>query len=425
MNAIHVIEGGITAPKGFAAAGAHVGLRRKRKDLALIVSEKSAACAAVFTTNAIKGAPILWNKEVLSGTDHVRAIVVNSAYANSGTGQPGLAHAKQMAQTTAGCLGLSPDEVLVASTGIIGIHLPIDVITAGIAHTAPLLDNTMESGTYAAEAITTTDTFIKQMAVEFEVNGAKVTVGAMAKGSGMVHPNMATTLGFLTTDLAIAPELLKKALSSVIVDTFNMISVDGDTSTNDMVVLLANGLADNPSIESEDDEYELFVHVLQMMLTQLAKSVARDGEGASKLIEVIVSGTDTVDDARKCARAVVASTLVKAAVFAEDANWGRIVAALGNAGVAIEYDKLSISMFGNGLHVPLLLDGMPYWMDESICRSALQSNEVRFVICAGESQHQATAWGCDLTYDYIKKNGNYRAGQLTAKVGLVKEEGVA
>lgn len=425
MKAIHVIEGGITAPKGFAAAGAHVGLRRKRRDLALIVSEKPAGCAAVFTTNAIKGAPILWNKEVLSGTDHVRAIVVNSAYANSGTGQPGFGHAKQMALTTANCLGLSPDQVLVASTGIIGIHLPIDVVTAGIASTAPQLACTMESGTDAAEAITTTDTFIKQMAVQFDVNGTAVIVGAMAKGSGMVHPNMATTLGFLTTDLAIAPALLKKALSTVIVDTFNMISVDGDTSTNDMVVLLANGLAGNPVIEEENEQYELFVHVLQRMLTQLAKSVARDGEGASKLIEVIVSGPDSMEDARKCARAVVASTLVKAAVFAEDANWGRIVAALGKAGVAIDYEKLSISMFGNGLHVPLLLDGMPYWVDESMCRAALQSDEVRFVICAGDSQHQATAWGCDLTYEYIRKNGNYRAGQLTGKVGLVQEEGVA
>ncbi len=432
---IEKIDGGITAPQGFSAAGVHVGLRRKRKDLALIVSETSATCAAVFTTNVMKGAPIVWNHEVLQKRDTVRAIVVNSAYANSGTGVPGLIHARTMAETTAECLNLESEEVLVASTGLIGVHLPIEIVKTGIKSTAAQIGSDRSSGTSAAEAITTTDTFLKQMAVQFEIDGKMVTMGAMAKGSGMVHPNMATTLGFITTDLSISAALLKKALSEIIAETFNMISVDGDTSTNDMVVILANGLAGNATINEETAEYALFHQALKMVALHLARSVAMDGEGATKLIEVTVSGAASIIDARKLARGVVASSLVKAAVFAEDANWGRIVAALGSAGVQFEYTSLSIWMSSNETEVPLLLDGMPYWLDESLCRQVLGASEVKFRISIGEGDSSATAWGCDLTYDYIRKNGNYRAGQLlnssyrevpmTARVELIKQEDVA
>jgi glutamate N-acetyltransferase / amino-acid N-acetyltransferase len=441
-KAIYIIEGGVTSPAGFSAAGVHVGLRRKRRDLALLVSETDADCAAVFTTNVIKGAPIIWNREVLKKGSKIKAVVVNSAYANSGTGVPGLCHAREMAETTADCLNVESGQVLVASTGLIGVHLPIDTVKAGIKTTATYLGSNPENGTHAAEAITTTDTFIKQMAVQLEIDGKIVTLGAMAKGSGMVHPNMATTLGFLTTDLAIDASLLQKALSATIVDTFNMISVDGDTSTNDMVVIMANGLAGNAAITAEDENYNLFVQALHMVLMDMAKSVARDGEGSTKLIQVKLSGAETVEDARKLAKSVVASNLVKAAVFAEDANWGRIVAALGSAGVEFEYENLSIMMSSpddeNG-ELPLLVDGMPYWLDESLCREVLAAKEVTFRIIVGKGSAEAIAFGCDLTYDYIRKNGNYRAGQmlnqmlagasrdvqLAPKVEYVKQEGVA
>lgn len=429
---ITIVEGGVTAAKGFLAAGAHIGLRRKRKDLALLVSSTPATCAAVFTTNVMKGAPIIWNTGVLNNGHLIKAIVINSAYANSATGAPGIAHAKEMAATTADCLNMNPKEVLVASTGVIGVHLPIELVKAGICSTAPKLKADLPSGTNAAEAITTTDTYLKQMAVKFQIDGKEITLGAMAKGSGMVHPNMATTLGFLTTDLAIEAPLLQKALKEVIAETFNMISVDGDTSTNDMVAIMANGLAGNTPVSTENEDYNLFLQALKLVALHMARAVAADGEGATKLIEVKVTGAETVSNARKLAKAVVASNLVKTAVFAEDANWGRIVAALGSSGVEFDYNLLSISISSSLGETPLLIDGMPYWLDESLCKQTLSDSEIHICIEVGLGAHTATAWGCDLSYEYIRKNGNYRANQqlnssksnVVPKVELL-EEGVA
>lgn len=404
-----VIQGGVTAAKGFAAAGAHVGLRRKRKDLALLVSQEPCHFAAVFTTSTAKGAPILWNQEVVERGGKVQAVVVNSANANSCTGYPGFLHARQMAETTASCLGLAAHDVLVASTGIIGMPLPIEQVKAGIKQTAPLLGISLENGSNAAEAITTTDSFIKQMAVQFEIGGSVVTMGAMAKGSGMVHPNMATMLSFITTDLAIAPALLRKALKESVDSTYNMISVDGDTSTNDMVVILSNGLARNETICQEGAEYELFVAVLNHINTTLAKYIASDGEGATKLIEVTVHGAETVEAARKLARHVVASNLVKTAFFAQDPNWGRIIAAMGSSCVPFNPETLDVTMGGGGAEVGLLLDGTPFWLDEDECMSVLKSDEIAVEIDLNMGDCSATSWGCDLGYEYIRKNGNYRA----------------
>lgn len=431
---IQVIDGGVTSAIGFTACGLHVGLRRKRKDLALVMSEVPAVCAAAFTTNLMKGAPIVWNQQVLEKRSEIRAIVVNSAYANSGTGVPGIVHAGEMAATTANCLGLETEEVLVASTGLIGVHLPIEIVKAGIRAAAPHLAADRASATAAAEAITTTDTFLKQMAVSFEIGGKPVTLGAMAKGSGMVHPNMATTLGFLTTDLCITAEMLNKALQEVIAETFNMVSVDGDTSTNDMVVVLANGASQNQVIAEESEDYNIFLQALKLVMRHLARSIAQDGEGATKLIEVTVSGAVCLGDARKLAKSVITSNLVKAAVFAEDANWGRIVAALGSSGACFDYNALSISISSTQGRVPLLVEGMPYWLDDQLCRQILAAKEVQIDVIVGQTGYAATAWGCDLTYDYIRKNGNYRASQnLTGHreqghnqmMEILKPEGVA
>lgn len=429
MENFEIIQGGVTSPKGFKAAGAHVGLRRKRKDLALLLSETPCDYSAVFTTNTAKGAPILWNKEVVASGKKVRALVVNSGNANSCTGYPGLVHAKQMAETTATCFSLEPHEVLVASTGIIGVPLQIDKVKAGIRTVASILTASQESGTMAAEAITTTDNFIKQMALQFEVDGTMVTMGAMAKGSGMVHPNMATMLSFITTDLAIAPHLLEKAFKGSVSKTYNMISIDGDTSTNDMSAILANGMAGNAAITEENADYELFVSALHYMNTYLAKQIARDGEGASKLIEVTVCGATTQEDADKLARIVVSSNLVKTAFFAQDANWGRIVAAMGSSGLAFDENKLNLYMSGTAgdgeeLEVCLLLDGTPYWTDDSICKAVLSENEIKVKIELNMGEYSATSWGCDLTYEYIRKNGNYKNAYV-ADLAANAKEGVA
>jgi glutamate N-acetyltransferase/amino-acid N-acetyltransferase len=405
---IELIQGGITSANGFQSAGMHIGLRRKRKDLAIVFSEKPCDWAATFTTNTVKAAPVLWNKDLLEAGAKTRAIVVNSAIANSCTGLAGQQHTKEMAETTAACLGLQPSEVLVASTGVIGVHLPIKMVTTGIKATAPFLSSTFESAGNAAEAITTTDSFVKQAAVQFKIDGKLITLGAMAKGSGMVHPNMATMLSFIATDLNIEQTLLQKALSQSVPKTYNMISVDGDSSTNDMVLLLANGLAGNKRICDEGEEFQYLVEGLDLLNTHLAKAIASDGEGASKLIEVSVSGAKSVEDARKLARHVISSNLVKISFFANDANWGRIVAAMGASGVEFDFDKIELSMSSGHSHLPLLVDGMAYWTDEKNERAVLAGTEVKILVHLGEGDSTATAWGCDLTHDYIDKSGKYR-----------------
>jgi glutamate N-acetyltransferase/amino-acid N-acetyltransferase len=408
-------EGGITSPAGFYAAGAHIGLRKKRKDLALVYSIKPCDWAGTFTTSSIKAAPVMWNSNLRDKGGKVQAIVVNSAVANSCTGTVGYQHAQEMAQTTAECFNLEPEQVLVSSTGVIGTYLPIAKVKAGIASTAPLISTSSKSANDAAQAITTTDTFLKHCTVTFKADDKFITLGAMAKGSGMVHPNMATMLSFITTDLDIDQALLQKALSASVSTTYNMICVDGDRSTNDMVLILANGMAGNKRISEENSDYAAFVEALQLLNVNLSRTIASDGEGASKLLEVTVSGASTQEDAQKLALHVVKSSLVKVAFFAEDANWGRIVAAMGAAGVDFELEKLGLTVASEETELPLLLDGMPFWIDEVNHKEVLSHGELKIAITIGDGPFASTAWGCDLTYSYIDKSGNYRRLQQMEK----------
>jgi glutamate N-acetyltransferase/amino-acid acetyltransferase len=417
---IRFIEGGVTAAQGFQAAGDHVGLKRKRKDLAILAADVACEVAATFTTNTAKAAPILWNKPIIEGGGTVKALVINSGNANSCTGAQGIEHAKQMAETTAACLGFQTEEILVSSTGIIGVPLPIEAVCNGIEIVSQQIGPTADCGTKAAEAIMTTDSFIKQAGVQFHIDGKLITIGAMAKGSGMVHPNMATMLSFLTTDLNITKQLLQKALSATVGTTYNMISVDGDTSTNDMVILFASGLAQNELIATEDENYQIFFQALNMLNEHLAKEIASDGEGASKLIEVKVTSAPSLDAAKTLARAVVSSNLVKAAFYANDPNWGRIIAAMGASGISFEMNTLSIDIESINAKTCLLNHGVPCWIEEGQSNEILSSDKIKVVIDLAAGTHFAKAWGCDLTHEYIKNNSKYKSTHLVlAKAGVV------
>lgn len=400
------IPGGITAVPGFKASGIHAGLKRVRKDIALIVSDVPAVGAGVFTSNKVKAAPLLFDMEQLK-YPFFKAIVVNSGNANACTGEQGLADAKAMAVKTAEVVGCQTEEVLVSSTGVIGVKMPMEKVLKGIEKAAQELSS--EGGSFAAEAIMTTDTFPKEISFKFVVDGQEISLGAMAKGSGMIHPNMGTMLGFITTDLAIDKELLQEALIKVTEKTFNMITVDGDTSTNDMVLILANGLAGNKPINSKEDPgYESFCEALNYACTFLAKEIARDGEGASKLLTVEVRSALTEQDARMAAKAVCSSSLVKTALFGEDANWGRIIAALGYSGAELDPNNVDIwikSQAGEE-QVAAKGEGLPF--DEEKARRILEEEEVFFIVELNMGKETATAWGCDLSYDYVKINGSYR-----------------
>ena len=400
--------GGITSPLGFKAAGDFVGIKKNGKaDLSLLWSEVPAMCAAVFTTNIVKAAPILWNQKVLKDRPIVQGIVINSGNANACTGEQGMHDAEAMAAVFALQMGVSARDILVSSTGVIGVKLPIDIVTAGIKTISARLAVT--GGADAARAIMTTDTYAKQTASSFTTSDGKVvTVGAMAKGSGMIHPNMATMLGFITTDFNISPVLLDKALKQSAAQTFNMISVDGDTSTNDMVAILANGQAANKLVATEGDDYAAFCLVLNEVNTVIAKSIVRDGEGATKFLEVQVNGADTVENARKMARAVTSSTLVKAAFFGEDANWGRILCAMGYSGVTFPPDRVSISIESAGGKLDLMKDGEPAVLDEERAKKVLAEKQIVVGIALKNGDCGGTAWGCDLSYEYVRINGAYR-----------------
>jgi glutamate N-acetyltransferase / amino-acid N-acetyltransferase len=405
---------GVTAPKGFLAAGAFVGIKKKngkeKKDLALIFSEVPAHAACVFTTNVVKAACILYNQEIVGKEAPIaQGIVVNSGNANACTGELGMVHTKEMAEAFAQSLGIQANQVLVASTGVIGVPLPIETVKNGIKEMSNSLSSLEKSGNDAAQAIMTTDCFAKEISLEVEIGGKIVTIGGMAKGSGMIHPNMATMLGFITTDANISPALLKQALKESNDKTFNMISVDGDTSTNDMLAILANGLAENPTIDQPGPDYELFVEALESVNRFLAKAIARDGEGATKLLEVIVQGAATVQDAQKLARSVVSSNLTKAAFFGQDANWGRVLCALGYAGVNFDPMKVSIEFFSQAGLISLMHKGEPIKFDEDFALSILKEKEIKVLVTMGEGDAQATAWGCDLSYDYVRINGSYRS----------------
>lgn len=396
------ISGGVAAPRGFLAAGVSAGIKYKeKKDIALIFSEAPAAAAGVFTTNRVKAAPVLLSmSRVAKGT--AQAIVANSGNANACNGENGLRDARAMAEETARLLNISPGHVLVASTGVIGQPLPMERILPGIAAAAAALSR--DGGPAAAEAILTTDTEPKEAAVRFTLGEKEVRAGAIAKGSGMIHPELATMLCFVTTDAAVTPECLQKILRHAVDRSFNMLTVDGDTSTNDTVLVLANGMAGNPVIADEGEEYRVLRDRITELCIHLAKAIARDGEGATKLLEVRVVNAAAEKDARRAARAIARSNLVKAAVFGQDANWGRILCAAGYSGA--EFDPEKVDIFLNGL--PVARNGCPLPFSEEEASRALAAATVEILVDFKAGPFQATAWGCDLTYDYVRINAHYR-----------------
>jgi glutamate N-acetyltransferase/amino-acid N-acetyltransferase len=402
---MNFINGGVCAPKGFKASGLHCGIRKNqsKKDLALIVSEKRAAAAAVYTTNLVKGAPITVTKENLSD-GYARAIICNSGNANT-CNPGGVEIAKETCLLIAKQLDISPSDVIIASTGVIGQVLDITPIKNAIpALCEKLGDNSVD----AAHAIMTTDTALKELAVSFKIDGRECRLGGIDKGSGMIHPNMATMLAFLTTDVAITPQMLQKALSADVTDSFNMISIDGDTSTNDMVAVLANGMAGNTIIDTEGKAFDTFKAALATVTKKLSKMIAADGEGATKLIECVVQGAADNENAKIIAKSVICSSLVKAAMFGADANWGRILCAIGYSGAKVNINKVQVSFISNKGSVTVCKDGVGVPFSEEEAKEILLSKEIIIDILLEEGEGTATAWGCDLTYDYVKINGDYR-----------------
>lgn len=407
-----VIEGSVTAAKGFRAAGNAVGIKGKiteKKDLALIASDVPATAAAAFTTNVVKATSVLRNMEIMESGVKINGIAVNSGNANACTGEEGVKSNKEMAQCFASLLGVDENTVLTASTGVIGAVFPIETVKEGIKNTFPMLGYDRNNALMAAEAIMTTDTYSKEVAVEFELGGKTVRMGGMAKGSGMICPNMATMLSFITTDADISAELLNKALKEDIKSTYNMVSVDGDTSTNDTVVVLANGLAGNDKVTEEGADYDTFKEALHYVNERLAKNLVRDGEGATKFMEVNVEGAATYEDAKTMAKSVVKSSLFKAAVFGEDANWGRVLCAMGYSGVKFDPNKVDIVFASSAGSILLMDKGTPIVFDEDKAKMILSEKEIQVNIKISEGNEKATAWGCDLSYEYVRINGDYRS----------------
>lgn len=409
-DVMQIIEGGVTAVNGFAAASAAAGIKyQNRTDMALVFSKVPAVVAGTFTTNVVKAAPVKWDMQIVKECEKAQAVVLNSGIANACTSKEGELANEAMAQAVAVELGIPVKAVLTASTGVIGVQLPVDKITAGAKPLVKDLGEDLEAGNRAAKAIMTTDTISKEVAVKFTLGGKTVTMGGMSKGSGMIHPNMATMLGVITTDAAISKEMLQKALSADVKDTYNMISVDRDTSTNDTVLLFANGLAGNPVIDCENKEYETFCKALHLVNKTLAKRMAGDGEGATKLLEVTVSGAKTKEDARLLSKSVISSNLVKTAVFGNDANWGRILCALGYAGVDFDPEKVDLFIESVSGKLQLTKNGITTNFDEEMASKILSDKEVTAICDIHQGEASATAWGCDLTYDYVKINGDYRS----------------
>lgn len=409
MTKYNKINGAIIAPQGFEAAGIRTGVKRRRKDLAIIYTKKPAVAAGVYTTNVVKAAPLLVTKDIVEKATPINAVIINSGNANACTGAQGLTNAWEMVEKTQKALNLPARSVLVASTGVIGVQLQMDKILDGIEEIVTQLGTCEQSALNAAEGIMTTDTFVKGVAYEFEISGKTVKIGAIAKGSGMIHPNMGTMLGFVTTDAVISKELLQKALSESTKNTYNMISVDGDTSTNDMVVVLANGCAQNKPIESENSsDYKTFAQALDMVNKHLAKQIVLDGEGATKFLEVNIKGAKDEKSAKILAKSVITSNLVKTAFFGEDANWGRILAALGYSGVEFNPDGVSIEFFAQDKTLLLMKDGTPLEFDEDEAHELLKNKEITINVYMSDGESTASAWGCDLSYEYVRINGEYR-----------------
>lgn len=404
------ISGGVTVAKGYEAAGYEANIKyQDRKDMALIYSTEPAAVAGVFTTNVVKAACVMWDKEIVAHSSAARAVVVNSGVANACTGAQGYEYCKETASAASNALNIKADEVLIASTGVIGMQLPIEKIVRGIEGLAKIKNSSNVNAHDAAKAIMTTDTFSKEVAVEFMIQGKTVRMGAMCKGSGMIHPNMCTMLGFVTTDLAISKELLQEALLETVEDTYNMVSVDGDTSTNDTVLLMANGLALNETIVEKDSDYYIFKEALLYVNTKLAKMLAKDGEGATILFETKVEGADTLENAKKLAKSVVCSSLTKAAMFGHDANWGRVLCAMGYSGADFNPDKVDLFFESKAGKIQIFKEGVATDYSEEVATNILSQNEVTVHIHMNIGNQSATAWGCDLSYDYVKINADYRS----------------
>lgn len=404
------IEGGVTAAKGFEAAGVQAQIKyQERKDMALLYSKSPCAAAGVFTSNVVKAAPVLWDKAVVAGGGPVHAVVMNAGIANACTGEQGENDCRETASAAAEELGLLKEAVLVASTGVIGMQLPMDRIKAGIVQLAKEKQEGLAAGQMAAEAIMTTDTVSKQAAVEVTIGGKTVTVGGMCKGSGMIHPNMCTMLAFVTTDVDISRELLQEALKEDVQDTFNMVSVDGDTSTNDTLLVLANAMAGNPKITEKNEDYRLFAEALHQVNEMLAKKIAGDGEGATALFETRVIHAASKEEARKLAKSVICSSLTKAAIYGHDANWGRILCALGYSGVSFLPDKVELFFESAAGRIAIYRDGVAADYSETKATQILSEPEVRVIVDMKAGSFEATAWGCDLTYDYVKINADYRS----------------
>lgn len=407
---MNYIEGGVTAAKGFCCASTAAGIRYKdRTDMALIYSEKPCAAAGTFTTNIVKAAPVKWDQEIVYHSPSAQAVVINAGIANACTGAEGYGYCKATADAAAEILGIPADSVLVASTGVIGMQIPIDRIVAGVKAMAPVLDGSLESGTASARAIMTTDTKKKEVAVCVELGGKTVTIGGMCKGSGMIHPNMCTMLGFVTTDAAISKEMLQAALSEDVKDTYNMVSVDGDTSTNDTVLLLANGMAGNPEITEKNQDYETFKAALHYVNETLAKKIAGDGEGCTALFEVKVIGAATKEQAVTLSKSVITSSLTKAAIFGHDANWGRILCAMGYSGAQFDPDKVDLFFESAAGRLQIIENGVAVDYSEEEAAKILSEPEVTAIADIKMGDASATAWGCDLTFDYVKINADYRS----------------
>uniref|UniRef100_UPI003FEFD1EB bifunctional glutamate N-acetyltransferase/amino-acid acetyltransferase ArgJ n=1 Tax=Eisenbergiella sp. TaxID=1924109 RepID=UPI003FEFD1EB len=407
---MEIITGGVTAAKGFLAAGVEAGIKyQNRKDMAMVYSKTPCRAAGVFTTNVVKAAPVLWDKEVVESEWEAQAIVVNSGIANACTGKLGYEYCRETAGAAADALEISPQSVLICSTGVIGMQLPMEKMTEGVRMLAKAIKPGEEAGTDAAKAIMTTDTRNKQVAVKVTIGGKEVTIGGMCKGSGMIHPNMCTMLAFVTTDVNISKKLLQEALSADVQDTFNMVSVDGDTSTNDTLLVLANGQAGNHEITEKGADYDTFVEALHYVNETLAKKIAGDGEGATALFEVKVIHADNKEDAKTLAKSVITSSLTKAALFGHDANWGRILCALGYSGAKFDPEAIELYLESSAGKILIFKDGMAADYSEEEATRILSCSEVTALVDMKKGEAEATAWGCDLTYDYVKINADYRS----------------
>lgn len=404
------IDGGVCASKGFKASGVYCGIKEtenKKNDIALVVSDVMCNAAAVYTQNKVKGAPIVVTKRNLEATGgKAQAVIVNSKNANT-CNADGEEKAEKMCQLAANALNLKPEEVIVASTGVIGQILPIEPIERAIPKL--ILGLCVCGNEDAATAIMTTDTVKKEVAVEFEIDGKVCHLGGMAKGSGMIHPNMATTLNFITTDCTVSRDMLQKALSEVVKITYNCLSVDGDQSTNDMVALMSNGLAENIEITEPNADFEVFKQALYIVMMNMTRMLAKDGEGATKLLECTVSGAKDLDSAITVAKSVICSPLFKCAMFGSDANWGRILCAVGYTDAEFDINKVDVSLASNAGEICVCKDGAGIEFSEEEAKKILLEDEIQIKISIGNGEFSATAWGCDLTYDYVKINGDYRS----------------